>query len=88
MRFDLIPERDRFIPGWHSRPDTLRAEFARPERQWPSRLRRAARAFLSSLLRACRAAAGWRSGSTRHARRGKPGSSEKSAGQAAGAESG
>ena len=57
MRFDLIPERDRFIPGWHSQPDTLRAKFTRPEWQWPSRLHRAVRVFLSSLLQACRAAA-------------------------------
>jgi hypothetical protein len=52
MRFDLIPERDRFIPGWHSQHDTQRAEFTTPEWQWPSRLRRAAWAFLSSLLQA------------------------------------
>ena len=39
MRFDLIPERDRFNPGWHSRPDTLRAEFTRPEWQWPCAVR-------------------------------------------------
>jgi hypothetical protein len=56
MRFDLIPERDRFIPGWHSRPDPLRAEFTRPEWQWPWWLYRAARVFLSRLLQACRAA--------------------------------
>jgi hypothetical protein len=56
MRFELIPERDRFIPGWHSRPDTLRAEFTSPEWQWPSRLCRAVWAFLSSLLQVCQVA--------------------------------
>src|SRR5262249_37580049 len=34
MRFDLVPERDRFIPGWRTRPDTSRAEFSRPEWRW------------------------------------------------------
>ena len=56
MRFDLIPERDRFIPGWHTRPDASRAEFSRPEWRWPFRLYRTGQTFLNSLLRACRAA--------------------------------
>ena len=47
MRLDLIPERDRFIPGWHSQPDTQRPEFTSPEWQWPSRLRRAVWTLLS-----------------------------------------
>jgi hypothetical protein len=51
MRVDLIPERDRFIPGWHSQPDTQRAEFTTPE-WWPSRLGRAVGAFLISLVQA------------------------------------
>jgi hypothetical protein len=53
MRVDLIPERDRFIPGWHSQPDTRRAEFTGPEWQCPSGPYRAVWAFLSSLLQAC-----------------------------------
>jgi len=56
MRFDLIPERDRFIPGWHCRPDTLRAESYRPEWQWPSRLYRIGQAILRSLLQGYRVA--------------------------------
>jgi hypothetical protein len=52
MRFDLIPERNSFVPGWHSQPGTQRAEFTSPEWQWPSRLHRAVWAFLSCLLRA------------------------------------
>jgi hypothetical protein len=52
MRLDLIPERDRFIPGWHGQPDIQRTEFTSPEWQWPSRLRRAVWAFLSSLVQA------------------------------------
>jgi hypothetical protein len=58
MRFDLIPERDRFIPGWHGRPDTRHPAFAPPEWEWPSRLYRAVRAFLDRLLQASRAADG------------------------------
>jgi hypothetical protein len=54
MRLDLIPERDRFIPGWHSRPDVQRAEFAGPDWRWPSRLGRAIWPLLSSLRQACR----------------------------------
>jgi hypothetical protein len=65
MRVDLIPERDRFIPGWHSQPDTQRAEFTSPEWQWPSRLCRAVWAFLSSLLHACQVAPRSRAGSPR-----------------------
>jgi hypothetical protein len=40
MRFDLIGERDRFIPGWYGQPDRaqLRAEQTRPEWHWPARL--------------------------------------------------
>ena len=56
MRFDLIPERDRFILGWHTQPDASRAEFSRPEWRWPFRLHRTGQTFLNSLLRACRAA--------------------------------
>jgi len=52
MRFDLIRKPDSFVLGWHSQPDTQRAEFTSPEWQWPSRLRRAVWAFLSCLLRA------------------------------------
>src|SRR5262249_21148227 len=52
MRFDLIPERDSFVPRLHSQPRTQRAAFTSPEWQWPSRLHRAVRAFLSRLLRA------------------------------------
>jgi len=56
MRFDLIPERDRFIPGWHTRPDASRAEFNRLEWRWPFPLYRTGQTFLNSLLRACRTA--------------------------------
>jgi hypothetical protein len=52
MHFDLIPERDRFIPGWHTRPDISRAEFARPEWHWPFRLYRTGQTLLKSLLQA------------------------------------
>ena len=52
MRLDLIPERDRFIPGRHSQPDIQRTESTSPEWQWPSRLRGAVWAFLSGLLQA------------------------------------
>jgi len=42
MRFDFLHEHDRFIPGWHCRPEraSMRAEFAHPEWRWPSRLKR------------------------------------------------
>jgi hypothetical protein len=52
MRFDLIPERDRFIPGWHTRPDASRAEFSRPEWRWPFRLYRTGQTFLNILRQA------------------------------------
>jgi len=52
MRIDLIPERDRFIPGWHIRPDTSRAEFTRPEWHWPLRLHRSGQTLLNSLVQA------------------------------------
>ena len=41
MRFDLISEHDRFIPGWHSQvhASPMRAEWTRPEWRWPARLR-------------------------------------------------
>lgn len=64
MRFDLLPERDRFIPGWYPRPEpaSLRAEYTQPEWRWPSRLYRVLQASLSSLIQARRAALGPRSG--------------------------
>jgi hypothetical protein len=52
MRFDLIPERDRFIPGWHSQPDALGGEFNRPEWRWPFRLYRIGQIFLNILRQA------------------------------------
>jgi hypothetical protein len=63
MRVDLIPKRDRFIPGWYSQLDTLRAELTRSEWRWPSRLCRAVWASQSSLLQSCRWAARSPSGS-------------------------
>ena len=41
MRFDLIAERDRFIPGWYGQNHhtPMRAEWTRPEWDWPVRLR-------------------------------------------------
>src|SRR6267378_5949638 len=58
MRFDLLHEHDRFIPGWHDRPEpaSIHAEFGRPEWRWPSRLYRAVQASLDSLIEECRAA--------------------------------
>jgi hypothetical protein len=56
MRVDLIPERDRFIPGWHNRPEPRRAEQSPPEWQWPRRPLGAVRAFLRNLLQVYRAA--------------------------------
>jgi hypothetical protein len=50
MRIDLIPERDRFIPGWHNRPEPRRAEEFPPEWRWPRRPLRVVRAFLRNLL--------------------------------------
>ena len=34
MRIDLIPARDRFVPGWHTRPEPQRAEQTAPALQW------------------------------------------------------
>jgi hypothetical protein len=45
MRFDHIPERDRFIPGWHCRPEPIRAEQSRPDWRWPGSVRAAAQKF-------------------------------------------
>ena len=56
MRIDLIPERDRFIPGWHNQPEPRRAEEFPPERQWPRRILGAVRALLCNLLQASDAA--------------------------------
>ena len=56
MRIDLIPERDRFIPGWHDRPEPRRAEQFPPEWQWPRRTLGAVRALLCNLLQASDAA--------------------------------
>jgi hypothetical protein len=56
MRIDLIPERDRFIPGWHNRPEPGRAEQSPPEWRWPRRLLGAVRVLLSNLLPAYYAA--------------------------------
>ena len=56
MRIDLIPERDRFIPGWHNQPEPRRAEEFPPERQWPRRTLGAVRALLCNLLQASDAA--------------------------------
>jgi hypothetical protein len=50
MRIDLIPERDRFIPGWHIQPEPRRAEEFPPEWRWQGLLPGAVRAFLSKLL--------------------------------------
>ena len=40
MRFDLIGERDRFIPGWYGQSNHVHmgAEWAQPEWHWPARL--------------------------------------------------
>jgi hypothetical protein len=56
MRIDLIPERDRFVPGWHNQPEPRRAEQFPPEWQWPWRTFGAVRAFLSNMLQAYDAA--------------------------------
>ena len=53
MRIDLIPERDRFIPGWHIQPELPRAEEFPPEWRWQGRIPSAVRALLGSLLEAC-----------------------------------
>ena len=41
MRFDLLQEHDRFIPGWHGQVQAspMRAEWSRPEWRWPPFLR-------------------------------------------------
>ena len=40
MRFDLLHEHDRFIPGWHLRPEPPRTgvEYILPACQMPLRL--------------------------------------------------
>lgn len=40
MRFDLLGERDRFIPGWHCRrePPRMGAEYMLPAWQVPLRV--------------------------------------------------
>ena len=38
MRIDLIPERDRFIPGWHNRPEPCCTDRLPLQWQWPKRL--------------------------------------------------
>src|SRR5215813_5890434 len=53
MRIDLIPERDRFIPGWHNRPEPCRAEQFSPKWRRPERLSGVVRALLGSLREAC-----------------------------------
>jgi len=75
MRFDLLDEHDRFIPGWHLRPEpsSMRAEFTRPEWRWPATVRRASQAVKAQLLtilrlslEACRGALVFRPAATRH----------------------
>ena len=56
MRIDLIPERDRFIPGWHNQPEPRRAEEFPPEWRWPRRPFGVLRVLLSNLLQAYYAA--------------------------------
>jgi len=53
MRIDLIPERDRFIPGWHNWPEPCQAEQFSPKWRRPGRLPGAVRALLGGLLEAC-----------------------------------
>jgi len=52
MHLDLLHEHDRFIPGWHLRPEpsSMRAEFTRPEWRWPETLRRVAQALKGQSL--------------------------------------
>jgi hypothetical protein len=50
MRIDLIPERDRFIPGWHTRPEPQGAEQTAPATQWSVRPAEAFRAILSKVM--------------------------------------
>jgi hypothetical protein len=38
MRIDLVPERDRFIPGWHNRPEPCWAHRLPLQWQWSKRL--------------------------------------------------
>ena len=38
MRIDLVPERDRFIPGWHNRPEPCCTDQLPLQWQWPKRL--------------------------------------------------
>jgi hypothetical protein len=52
MRIDLIPERDRFIPGWHNRPEPRRAEEFPPEWRWPRRPLGVVRVLLGNLQQA------------------------------------
>src|SRR5579863_2772799 len=52
MRFDLIGERDRFIPGWHCQFEhtPMRAEWSRPEWHWLVRLRAGVAKFAHSAM--------------------------------------
>jgi hypothetical protein len=50
MRIDLISERDRFIPGWHTRPEPQRAEQTAPATRWPARPAEAPRALLRKVM--------------------------------------
>ena len=56
MRIDLIPERDRFIPGWHNQPEPRCAEEFAPDWRWQRRSFGAVRTLLSNLLQAFYAA--------------------------------
>ena len=56
MRIDLIPERDRFIPGWHNQPEPRCAEEFPPDWRWPRRSFGAVRILLSNMLQAYDAA--------------------------------
>ena len=56
MRIDLIPEHDRFIPGWHNQPEPRRAEEFALEWRWPRRPFGVLRVLLSNLLQAYDAA--------------------------------
>ena len=66
MRFDLIAERDRFIPGWYGSADHGRTslEFATAEFRWPKELH-ASVANCMAFLR-IGALRGWLSGGVRH----------------------
>lgn len=52
MRFDLLHEHDRFIPGWHCRPDpsSMRVEYTPPEWSPVSRLVTLIRRLLRNIL--------------------------------------